>query len=144
MLSTIKKFSILILAVLVTGGLSFARTKDGSVPGKGGDKSLRAVSGTFDLQKNKVSRIEFFSTNYGIIGLDVANGVGGGKWPRGSNNQYIFGGGIWFAAKKLNPIGDTVKLCAISYNPNSGGSWMVPGSIEDQDLVNDGSREKYR
>ncbi len=144
MLSTIKKFSILILAVLVTGGISFAKTKDGSVPGKGGDQTLRAVSGTFDLQRNRVSRIEFLSTNYGIIGLDVANNVGGGKWPRGSNNQYVFGGGIWFAAKKLNPIGDTVKLCAISYNPNSGSSWMVPGRIEDQDLVNDGSREKYR
>lgn len=144
MSKTIHKITIWILLVATATGISFARTKDGSVAGKGGDQTLRAVSGTYDLQKNRVSRIEFFSTNYGIIGLDVANGVGGGKWPRGSNNQYIFGGGIWFAAKKLNPVGDTVKLCAISYNPNSGLSWMVPGRIDDQDLVNDASREKYR
>ena len=126
-------------------GSSFAKTKESSSEGKGAEKTQRAVSGTFDLQKNRVSRVEFYSTNYGIIGLDVANNVGGGKWPRGTNNQYIFGGGIWFGVKKLNPQGDTVKLCDISYNPNSGSSWMVPGRIEeDQDAVNDANREKYR
>lgn len=138
-----------VLLCLIAEGSALARTKnagsDAAAGKNAGDKTLRKVENTYDLQKNRVSRIEFYTTNYGIFGLDVRNNVGGGRWPRGTNNQYIFGGGVWFAAKKLNPIGDTVKLCAISYNPNSGASWMVPGRIEeDGDPVNDDAREKYR
>lgn len=126
---------------------SLARTKDTGKEGKNTEGVLRAASGVFDLQQNKVSNIEFYTTNYGIFGLNVRGNVGGGYWPRRGNNQYIFGGGIWFAAKKTPPgsqTGEKRKLCVISYNPNSGASWMVPGSINDGDEVQNNLRDKYR
>lgn len=126
---------------------SFARTKDTGKEGKESEGVLRAATGVYDLQQNKVSNIEFYTTNYGIFGLNVRGNVGGGYWPRRGNNQYIFGGGIWFAAQKIPPgsvTGQKRKLCVISYNPNSGASWMVPGSINDGDEVQNNLRDKYR
>ncbi len=38
---------------------------------------LRKATGAFDLQKNTVSNIEFYTTNYGIFGYNVANRTGG-------------------------------------------------------------------
>lgn len=96
----------------------------------------RAAYGVMDLQKNTISNLSFYTTNYGIFGLNVAlsgtQNAGGGYWPRGSVNQYIFGGGIWLGVKKY--VGtDTIgrKLCMITYNPNSGLSWMTPGRINE-------------
>lgn len=60
----------------------------------------RNVTNLFDVQRNTVSNIEFVTSNYGIFGYDVPNGIGTGYWPRNSRNQYIFGGGTWFAAQK--------------------------------------------
>lgn len=91
----------------------------------------------YDVRKNTVSNIQFYTSNYGIFGLDVERNTGGGFWPRGSLNQYIFGGGIWFGALKdfKNPSGETVrnKYAVVSYDPNQGASWLVPGRIEDKD-----------
>ncbi|MFN8358479.1 MAG: hypothetical protein U0264_01065 [Candidatus Kapaibacterium sp.] len=122
-----------------------ARTKE-KAKGKNqeGETVLREAKNTFDLQKNKVSRIEFFNTNYGIIGHDTKNSLGGGIWPRGSQNQYIYAGGVWFCGTKTLANGKPSRLCEISYNPNSGASWFAPGSIEDGDLVSDELRLKYR
>ena len=60
----------------------------------------REATGVYDLQKNSVSNVEFYNTNYGVFGFDVTKGKAGGFWPRGSQNNYIFAGGFWFAAKK--------------------------------------------
>lgn len=57
---------------------SFARTKDTGKDGKNTEGVLRATTGVFDLQQNKVSNIEFYTTNYGIFGLNVRGNVGGG------------------------------------------------------------------
>ncbi|MES2766262.1 MAG: hypothetical protein V4642_10355 [Bacteroidota bacterium] len=94
--------------------------------------SYEATAQALQQSKTTKGNVDLQVTNYGIFGLDVAKNTGGGFWPRGSQNQYIFGGGVWFAALKLKS-GEVVpqKLVTISYNPNSGGSWMVPGSIED-------------
>lgn len=89
---------------------------------------LRVPVQPLEVLRNKVSRIEVFSSNYGIFGLDVLGNRAGGIWPRGSNKAYIFGGGIWFGAEKIRD-GNPNKLCVIGYNPNSGTSWMVPGRI---------------
>ncbi len=127
--------------------ITFARTKDTGKDIKKTEGVLRVAAGVYDLQQNKVSNIEFYTTNYGIFGLNVRGNVGGGYWPRRSNNQYIFGGGIWFAAQKTPPgslTGVKRKLCVISYNPNSGASWMVPGSVNDGDEVQNNLRDKYR
>jgi len=94
------------------------------------DEILRNVTNVFDLQQNTVSNIQFYTTNYGIFGLNIAQNIGGGKWPRGSLNQYIFGGGIWFGAVKLHPgTQEYKKYVEVTYNPNNGRSWMVPGRM---------------
>jgi hypothetical protein len=100
----------------------------------------------WDLQKNTVSNIEFYQTNYGIFGNNVVgSNAGGGWWPRGSQNQYIFGGGIWFGAVKQRPDTNVMKkYVTVSYNPNNGRSWMVPGRIEDGDLRNEEELFRYR
>lgn len=115
---------------------------------KDGESVQRSPRGVFDQQRNVVSNIDFQTTNYGIFGFDVRNGVGGTFWPRGRRNQYIFAGGAWFGARKRPPGSDSLrKRVMITYNPNSGLSWMVPGTIEDGDDVNtstDAGINKYR
>lgn len=118
--------------------------KDGST----NELQAKSYTGIFDVQKNTVSNIDFYTSNFGIFGLDIAHNVGGGFWPRGSTNQYIFGGGIWIGAKKQRPgstdPNDLKKYVEISYNPNSGKSWFVPGRIEDGDLVDQTDVYRYR
>lgn len=121
-----------LLVALVTVGAMEARTKD-TLKGKNqGDQIQRDPTGPFDQQLNVVSNFEFYTTNYGIFGFDVRNSRGGGIWPRGSQNQYLFATGAWFAALKRQPNSDAYrKRVMVTYNPNSGNSWMAPGTIED-------------
>ncbi len=99
---------------------------------KGEEVQRNPPSGVFDQQRNVVSNVDFQTTNYGIFGFNVSAQVGGTFWPRGSNNQYLFAGGAWFAALKRPPGSSELrKRVMVTYNPNSGQSWMVPGSIED-------------
>lgn len=115
---------------------------------KGGEQVLRAAAGLYDLQRNRVSNLDFYITNYGIFAHDVGFGRGGGVWPRGSQNQYIFAGGIWVAAlKRLKPSDTQLqKLCLITYNPNSAASWCAAGRISDGDALKDDAENigKYR
>ncbi|MBX3043650.1 MAG: hypothetical protein KIT33_02940 [Candidatus Kapabacteria bacterium] len=115
----------------------------------------RTYSGVFDLQQNTVSNLQFYTTNYGIFGFDIARGRGGGFWPRGSQNQYLFAGGFWFGTKKFREVQkDTVSYVTITYNPNSGKGWFVPGRINyggpgnkevpDEELVNNDELLRYR
>ena len=99
-----------------------------------GEKIQRTSVGFFDNQKNTVSNIEFFTSNYGIFGYDIARNLGSGYWPRGSRNQYIFGGGMWFGAQKKDIfLGEprTRFFCNVSYDPSLAASWMTPGRIEE-------------
>ena len=112
-----------------------ARTKD-PVKAKstksGGEQVQRTPRSAFDQQSNIVSNFAFQVTNYGIFGLDVVNSRGAGVWPRGSQNQYLFGAGAWFGAlKRPKGSNELRKRVIVGYNPNSGDSWMVPGSIDD-------------
>lgn len=115
--------------------------------GKNQEDVQRDPAGIYDLQQNVVSNIQFYTTNYGIFGYDVRNQIGGGRWPRGSQNQYIFAGGAWFAAQKVPPADSVLrKRVMVTYNPNNGRSWMVPGTIEDGTTVqaDAASQQKYR
>jgi len=101
----------------------------------GSESVQRGTPGLFDQKGNVVSSISFQTTNYGIFGFDVRNGRGGTFWPSGRNNQYIFAGGMWLGVRKK--IGNEIrKRVMIGYNPNSGLSWMVPGTIEDGLSIN--------
>ncbi|MBI3258716.1 MAG: hypothetical protein HYZ54_04460 [Ignavibacteriae bacterium] len=143
-MKTYLKITIFVLMLAVSGISIQARTKEQNKNKKQeGSQVLRASLGTFDLQRNKVSSIDLYTTNYGLIGHNAAANIGGGVWPRGSANQYIFGGGVWFAAKKI-VRGDTALLCEISYSPGSGTSWFAPGMIEDGDSYLDEFNKKYR
>ncbi|MBP7508959.1 MAG: hypothetical protein KA807_14195 [Prolixibacteraceae bacterium] len=100
-----------------------------------------------DLQRNTVSNFQFYTTNYGIFGHNVSQSVGGGHWPRGSQNQYFYGGGIWFGARKMRPDKSGYKnYVEVTYNPNNGRSWMVPGHYLDGDkaIEESASYQKYR
>ncbi|RZK98520.1 MAG: hypothetical protein EOO89_32180, partial [Pedobacter sp.] len=144
-----------IICAMLLGVLSLApaqtdaRTRD-TQKSKQQDQILRAAKGPFDQQQNKVSSIAFYTTNYGIFGNNGQ--VGGGYWPRGSKNQYIFGGGIWFGGlknvtKQREGQADTTvveKLSVISYNPNSGASWMAPGRVDDGPNLIDDLQKKHR
>jgi hypothetical protein len=109
------------------------------------DDVQRTPTGVFDQQKNSKSKVDFITTNYGIFGFDVVNGQGGTFWPRGKGNQYLFAGGAWFAARKRPPGSDTLRQrVVITYNPNSGKSWMVPGTIEDGLLLDQSEAAKNK
>jgi hypothetical protein len=145
MIERIKKiiFTILIfivaMAFLSITDLS-ARTinskKDSESKSGNNDKEklqAKTYGSVYDNQKNTVSNIEFFTSNFGIFGMDIARSRGGGYWPRGSLNQYIFGGGFWFGAQKyMKEKNDTTTFVSVSYNPNSGSSWFVPGRINEE------------
>ncbi|MDC1068150.1 hypothetical protein OAQ99_03205, partial [Candidatus Kapabacteria bacterium] len=119
---------------------------------KSTNKKQLAPTGFFDNRKNTVSNIEFYTSNWGIFGYNIANRVGGGYWPRGSKNQYIFAGGAWFAAQKDVEQGDSTarkKFVEITYNPSNGRSWFVPGRVRDKngnvtDLADFNDIYKYR
>ncbi len=108
-----------------------------------GEQVLRQ-SALLDVQKNTVSNVEFYTTNYGIFGLNVPNNAGGLFWPRGSKNQYGFCGGVWFGAKK-QVDGEERKMVLLTINPNSGNSWVVPGRIADgyNMLATEAAKQNY-
>jgi|GEM_PF-501121 len=134
------------------------------------DEKQREIYGVYDIQDNTVSNIEFPTTNYGLFGYDVPNRVGGGNWPRGTPNQYIFGGGCWLGARKFpterrsykvfyayDEDGETIdttffvpdrdsmgKYCAVTYNPRNARSFMVPGNVIDGLGVDPNQARKYR
>lgn len=146
----LKKFVFVYLALILIAGaadLDAATKKTDDKKGKQ-ETTQRDYNQFFDLQQNTISNIDFYTTNYGIFGLDVRTGNGGGFWPRGSQNQYIFGGGIWFGAQKLRVPTDTVmkKYVEISYNPNNGRSWMVPGhiAVDESDEAQEDQQAYYR
>lgn len=145
--------TFLAVAATVLIGPGISSTQAGINPEYAGKKrpqeQVLRSSRLLDLQQNTVSNIRFFSTNYGIFGLNVDANGGGGFWPRSSSNQYIFGGGIWFAAQKRVTVDGQDrfnKLVSISYNPNSGNSWFVPGRVADGDELKTESdySKKYR
>jgi hypothetical protein len=139
-----KKFLLILVALGLSASSLFADVAR-DAQGKPLFEVQRAARGVFDLQKNTVSNLEFYTTNYGIFALNTALNQGSGIWPRGSQNHYIFGGGVWFAAKKKRPGTDQFRnYVTVTYNPNSGASWMVPGRIADGDLVDNEAAKKYR
>ncbi|MES2766260.1 MAG: hypothetical protein V4642_10345 [Bacteroidota bacterium] len=95
-----------------------------------------------EQRQNTTSNVQMMLTNDGIYGMNVRANAGGTYWPRGSKNQYIFGGGIWFGALK-NVDGNDKKLTFLSYNPNSGISWAAPGRIEDGAELDSTQAAKY-
>lgn len=150
MLKLMHRIALALIAVVFMAGAleanAYISEKALKEKEKGGAELQRQAVSLFDLQLNTVSNIEFYTTNYGIFGLDVRNSDGGGYWPRGSRNQYIFGGGIWIAAQKRRQDDpDSLRnMVEVSYNPNNARSWFVPGRISEGDQADPDNITKYR
>ncbi len=94
------------------------------------------VADTVDTEKLTAGNIQFSTANNGTVGFIWKGGAsfdGQTYWPRGSHNMYMFGGGIWFGARKqISGTSNTPKpLVIMGYNPNSGQSWLTPGAVAD-------------
>ncbi|MGA2298028.1 MAG: T9SS type A sorting domain-containing protein [FCB group bacterium] len=116
------------------------------------DDRIQRVIPYKETRNSTKSNILFKVKNTGINFYDnfKTNGHGGCLWPRGTQNSYIFGQGICFAAKK-NFGGDINKLVTMSYNPHVGvplttkpGEGLVPGRIEDGSSGNSNYANKYQ
>lgn len=129
----LRGFPLLWLALLLVAvpADADARTKGKKKQKESSGPVLQRVpTNPYESIKSRVSNVEFYATNYGIFGHNVAASTPGGYWPRGSNNAYIYGGGIWFGAQK-RVDGVLKSLSVIGYDPNSGASWMTPGRVDD-------------
>ena len=84
-------------------------------------------------------RYEIPVTNDGRFGWDPEYNVpGGGRWPRGSNEGYIFGAGIWVGA-----IVDSVKHVGVGYNPTNIQTEFVPGNLPNEPGYSDPTEIVY-
>jgi hypothetical protein len=84
---------------------------------------------TFQTKESLSGNAQFIATNYGIFGNDPAAAEGAFIVPRGSTQSYIFGAGLWFAGLVRSAPGSQTftERSFITYDPNSGQSWAVPG-----------------
>ncbi len=99
----------------------------------------------YKLDSNTVSNIAFYTSNNGIFGSNITLNKGGLFWPRGSKNQYMFGGGLWFGAIKASPQDSQPrKYVVMCYNPNNGNSWVVPTRFEENKPYEYALGEKYK
>src|SRR3954470_7145340 len=69
-----------------------------ALPSSKGKKGSGATPQSFLRQTNTYSNLSFYYTNRGVLFNNDA--VAGLVWPRGTDNRYIFGGGLWFATQK--------------------------------------------
>lgn len=121
--SSSRIFQTLLIGLLITTGL-IAKTKEKQ------SVVMNKSAAVFEQRLSQASNNEFYLTNYGMYGHNVASGGAGWFWPRQSARAYIYGQSIWFGTKKI--VGaDTLKLVSVGYNPNSGAGWFAPGSVDD-------------
>lgn len=91
-----------------------------------------APDGPYQIARTSESNVDFFTTNYGIFGLDIRNSRSGLLWPASTTRRYLFGAGFWFGARKyVADSGRLVPLVLLGYNPNTGASWFTPGRAGD-------------
>jgi hypothetical protein len=137
-----KKVSIFLIGI----ALIFAYSNLWTLPKmKEHNTTQRVAKGVYDYQRNTLSNFDFITSNFGIMGLDAEQNTGSGVWPRGTLNQYLYASGFWFGALRQKPDNSGMKkYVEISYNPNNGRSWFVPGRIEDGDSIYPDLQSKYR
>ena len=115
---TCLRITLIALALLAFSGSSSARTA-------GNPWRPPRVYDYLSYQKNQW-RLPM--TNYGTFGYGVSEG--GGEWPAGSGDIYIYGAGIWIGSLKKTASGKDT-LVTVGYNPNSGKSEMTPGAYDN-------------
>ena len=98
-------------------------------------------------KKSTLSPIEFYVSNNGIFGENPKDITGGFFWPRGSQNQYLFGSGLWVGAQKKVLVSNAetiVKLVEVTFNPSDAKSMFVPGLIGDTSLATKSDTNLYK
>lgn len=98
---------------------------------------------TYHSIKSTKGNIELTVTNNGIVGHDPTTKKSGFIWPRGSNAQYLYGGGFMFS-KVIWTASTTPYVPEYSYNCMDATSWFVPGSVVDGKLLDPNKASKYR
>ena len=98
----------------------------------------------FKSAASVTSGVEYYLTNFGILGYKVSASTPGFFYPRGGPS-YLYGSGLWFGAQKRH--NDTLRrLTFITYNPNSGASYATPGNTDsanrDQNLYYSGNYDR--
>jgi hypothetical protein len=110
---------------------------DAGIPGIGEEPGF-AKTLTRDI-RYIYGRYEIPVTNDGRFGWDPSYNVpGGGRWPRGTNEGYIFGAGIWVGA-----MVDSVKRVAVGYNPTNILTEFVPGALPNEPGYTDPTEVVY-
>ena len=96
----------------------------------------------YQQQVTQRSPIEIMFSNCGTLAFDAQSARGHSFWPRGSNQQFIFGAGLWIGG--LVPVGPEEvlrKAVFVTWDPNSGKSWATPLSelttvhVEDFEVI---------
>lgn len=93
--------------------------------------------------KSTKGNIELTVTNNGIVGHDPITKKSGFIWPRGSNAQYLYGGGFILLCEQP-ATGPSFYIPEYSYNFMDAVSWFVPGAISDGKLLDTEKASKYR
>jgi len=87
----------------------------------------------FQVMIHDINQVEMCISNFGKFG-QTAEYLAGCWWPTGSEQNYIWGAGLWFGA-----IVDDDTLVTVGYSPYSGESEFTPGLIsmswEDPDAI---------
>jgi hypothetical protein len=144
------------VALLVVLGASVADARPGPRPGR--TRGFNLFAGTFDLFQ--VNRIACGVANSGEVCTDPGNSPigGGGFWPKGTPDQYIFNTGIQVAGiipadAGFDWAGDTVGVFFIdaaggqeggsglenvwnSLNPADAANWPSGGFVHDTSVYN--------
>ncbi|MER3329633.1 MAG: T9SS type A sorting domain-containing protein, partial [Candidatus Kapaibacterium sp.] len=87
--------------------------------------------------------IELTVTNNGMVGHNPVTKKSGFIWPRGSNAQYLYGGGFILLQSQVLPFYSSL-LPEYSYDFMDGSSWFVPGAISDGKLIDSSKASKYK
>jgi hypothetical protein len=86
---------------------------------------------------SRASAVRFYISNNGILALDPRSASGSFVYPPSSGASYLFGGGLWFGARKMVDA-DRKKLVFVTYNPHSGMSWAHAGERHVPELYTSG------
>ncbi len=98
---------------------------------------------TYHSVTSTKGNIELTVTNSGMVGHNPVTKKSGFIWPRGSNAQYLYGGGFILLREQF-AAGPTSHLPEYSYNFMDATSWFVPGAISDGELIDSSKASKYR
>ncbi len=84
----------------------------------------------YDSKDHDMNQVRLSIQNTGQIGQGFYPPTWGGIWPRSTENNYVFGSGLWFGGKAdLDDDGDLDRVFVQGYNVLAGDSELDPGRL---------------